>query len=179
MRLETSRLILIPLQFTDANDINQAVRESLVDLMPWHGWASETYTLRNTQEHVQKAVLDHRENRGITYIFRGKAGRFMGEVSITEMPDHRGQSIPAYQLTFWIRTSERDNGYQAEALKAVAQHVLDTRKARRVTIHLHSSHSHAAKAVTEAGFTLEATLRNTQRVDDETLADTSIYSIVR
>lgn len=178
-RLETSRLILIPLQFTDSNDINQAVRESLPQLSPWHAWAIDTYTLRNTQEHVQQAVSAHREGTGVTYIFRGKSGRFMGEVTLNEVPDSMGRSVPAFQLGFWVRSSEQGNGYQAEALKAVTQHAFDILHARRVEVRLHSGNTHAAQAVANAGFAVEATLHHTQRGDNDTVADTLVYSIVR
>ncbi|MCP5405634.1 MAG: GNAT family N-acetyltransferase [Pseudomonadaceae bacterium] len=175
MRLESSHLTLIPLQFTDANDLNAAVRESLATLAPWHAWATDTYTLRNTQEHVQQAVTTQRDGTAVTYIVRGKAGRLMGEVTLTPVADTLGHVGHAHRLSFWLRQSELGKGYEVEALKAVIQHALSKLGSKRVDLHLSSRDSERMSIAQEAGLAPEATLKNTQRMPDGSLADTMVF----
>jgi RimJ/RimL family protein N-acetyltransferase len=176
MRLETARLALISIQFTDSNDLFQAVKESLADLNRFHAWATATYTLRDTQNHVQESIAGSREGRGETLIVRSRAGRLFGEVALTPVADPFGQPPHAYKLTFWIRSSELPQDFAPEALQGVATHVFATLKGKRLSAEVSSLDAGAAKALEKAGFQKEAVLKQTRRLPDDTFADTVIYT---
>ncbi len=177
MRIESARLTLVPLQFPDANDYFQAVKESLNDLSPYHPWAVPQYMMREAQAHIQEAIVTDRDKKGTFYAVRGRAGRFFGEITLVPVPDAFGNAVPAFTLTHWVRSSEAANDYAVEALQTMANHVFKTLGGKRLDSHLISIHTGAAKSLAAAGFQLEATLRNTHKlVAEDKLADTLVYT---
>lgn len=176
MRLETARLALISIQFTDSNDLFQAVKESLADLGKVHAWAHATYTLRDTQTHVQDGIARERENKGSTFMVRGRAGRLFGEIALIPVADPFGQPPHEFHISSWIRSSEGANDYAPEALQAVATHAFGTLKAKRLSSAVSSLDTSTIKALEKAGFQKEAVLKQTRRLPDETFADTVIYT---
>jgi RimJ/RimL family protein N-acetyltransferase len=177
MRLESARLTLVPLQFPDANDFFQAVKESLTELSPYHAWAVPQYMLREAQAHVQDAIVTDRDKKGTCYAVRGRAGRFFGEATLYPLPDAFGNTVPAFTVTHWIRSSEVANDYAVEALQTLTNHAFKNLGAKRVDSRIISTHTAAAKTLAAAGFQLEATLKNTHKlVAEDKLADTLIYT---
>lgn len=178
MRLESARLTLVPLQFPDANDLFQAVKESLADLTPYHAWATPQYMLREAQAQIQDAIVSERDKRGSHFAIRGKAGRFFGAAMLLPVPDAFGNTVPAFTIAHhWVRSSEASNDYAVEALQTLANHAVQKLGAKRVDSRIVSTHTSAAKSLAAAGFQLEATLKNTYKLmAEDKLADTLVYT---
>lgn len=176
MRIESSRLTLVPFQFTDSNDLAQAVKESLADLTPYHPWATPQYMLREAQAHIQEAIVNDRDKKGTCYAVRGRAGRFFGEATLHPVPDIFGNTIPAFSITHWVRSTEAANDYGVEALQTLAAHAMQKLGAKRLESRIPGTHTAAAKTLAAAGFQLEATHKNTLKlVAEDKLADTLVY----
>lgn len=175
-RMESARLVLATLQFTDAADLNTAIRESLNELSPWLSWAVPTHTLRETQNRIQEGIAAHRDGREAVYTVRTKGGRIVGEARLVARPDSMGNVIPAYELNLWIRSTEARKGYGSEAMKLMADYSISTLKAQRISAACSSANTGCIRMMEKAGLTQEARLKNAHRVSDEALADTLIYA---
>ncbi|MFZ2587316.1 MAG: GNAT family protein [Alphaproteobacteria bacterium] len=158
MRLESAHLVLTPIQFTDANDIHQAIRESITDLKTQFVWAEEPYTLRHAQTLVQESVANQREGKALTFGIRSKTGRMLGALSVHEVPDMLGKKVPMHKIEVWIRQSDQNQGFWAEALQVATDAIIKSLGSRRVFAHVLSPE--VAKIYQNAGYQLEATLTN-------------------
>ena len=176
MRLESARLVLTPLQFTDANDLHQAVRESLADLKDKFVWAEDPFTVRHAQTIVQEAIANQREGKLIIYGIRSKTGRFMGTLGFKETPDMLGRKVPMHQAEIWIRSTDKGQGFQAEALQIGTDNALKAEGSRRVFSYLNVTDTSTATAYQNAGFAQEATFKNACLLADATVGNVVIWA---
>jgi RimJ/RimL family protein N-acetyltransferase len=159
-RLESAHLVLTPLQFTDANDLHQAVRESLADLKDQFIWAEDPFTIRNAQAMVQESIASQREGKLIAYGIRNKTGRFLGTLTFKETPDMLGRKVPMHQVEIWIRTPDKGQNHGAEALVLASESLLKNGESKRVFAYLSTTDTSTATIYQQAGFQNEATLKN-------------------
>ena len=177
--IESSRLFILPLQFSDAGELARAVRESLPELSLWHPWAVPDYGLRNAQEFIAASSKSHLEKKDLNFAIKRKDGHLVGNINLQPQPDLFGHTIPAFEIGFWVRTSDTRHGYATEAVQRLARYALEDGAAHRISIRCHSANVGCARVAQKAGFEQEARLRNTRRNRDDTLADTLIFAQVR
>ena len=174
-RLESARLVLTPLQFTDANDLHQAVRESLADLKEQFIWAEEPFTIRNAQTIVQESIANQRDGKLISYGIRSKTGRFMGTLTLKEAPDMLGRKVPMHHVEIWIRSPDKAQGYTSEALQVATDAALKSGESRRLFTMLKAGDATAA-AYQQAGYQQEATLKNACLASDGSVLSVTLLA---
>lgn len=160
MRLEASQVVLVPLQFTDANDFHQAVRESITELKEQFKWAEDPYTLRHAQAIVQESIAHQRDGMSTTFGIRTKTGKFLGALTLRDVPDLVGRKVPMYQVEVWVRTADAGQGYRAQALQLATDHALRDMGARRVFAAVSSADTATLDAYRQAGYVAEGTCKN-------------------
>lgn len=177
--IESSRLFLVPFQFNDSNELARAVRESLAEISPWQPWAISDYGLRHSQDFIATSSKQHLSKTNLVFAVKRKDGHLVGCINLQPQPDLFGRVIPAFEVGFWVRTSDTSHGYATEALQRITRYAFEEGAAHRVAVRCHSSNAASARVAQKAGFQLEARLKHTRRNPDDTLADTLIFAQTR
>ncbi len=177
--IESSRLFILPFQFSDASELARAVRDSLPELSLWQPWAEADYGIRHSQDFIAASSKGQLDKTTMNYAIKRKDGRLIGSINLQPKPDMFGRVIPAYEIGYWIRSSDTSHGYATEAVQRLARYAFEEGAAHRVSIRCHSSNAASVRVAQKAGFELEARLRNTRRNPDDSLADTLIFAQVR
>ena len=174
LEIETRRLALRAPHPDYAQKINDAIRESIEELRPWMEWAQQVPTLeesREQQEAARKHFLD-REDLPLM-LFRGD--RIIGGSGL-----HRiGWSVPAFEIGYWVRTSDARQGYVTEAVEAIETFAFRQLRARRVEIRTDTRNTRSRKIPERLGYDLEGVLRH-DCLDVQGLPrNTAVYAKIR
>ncbi len=172
-QLETQRMILRVPRAGDGHPIFVSVRESLVELKIWMPWASDSYSLNDSEEWCRKAAGNFLTREQIQFAMLAREeGRHLGNIGIFKF----NWEIPSCEIGYWLRTRECGKGLMSEALNAVAKLAFETLKARRVQLLIDDQNVRSIRVAERGGFALEGTLRSDYRYPDGRLRDTRVYA---
>jgi ribosomal-protein-serine acetyltransferase len=97
----------------DAEDLWQAVQESVPEASAWLPWANAGYSLADAREWVRSRAQLLAERREFTFAIVGRDGRFLGGCGINQIdPSHRSGN-----LGYWVRSSATGQGVASEAVR--------------------------------------------------------------
>ncbi|WP_079505001.1 GNAT family N-acetyltransferase [Mesobacillus jeotgali] len=178
IQLETERLILrAPLQIGDGNIVNQAIRDSFIELRVWLPFAQKLPTVQETEINLRNAHLNFLKRQSFRYlIFHKGTNDFIGTTSLQGID----WDIPKGEIGYWINTRFSGNGYMTEAVNELTNFGLNQLKFRRIEIRCESTNFKSRAIPVKLGFVFEGTLRNGDlSADGSKLTDTSIYSVIK
>ena len=171
--LSTDRLLLRAPRIGDSAIINPAIVETAEDLAMWMPeWAIPTPKVDDTEKWVRSAVAKFIAREQFHFlIFLREPHTYLGTGGL----HHINWKHPAAEIGYWLRKSQWGRGYMAEAVGAYAKFALETLKCLRVEIKCDNLNNRSRRVAERAGFTLEGTLRNIARREDD-LRHVCIYS---
>jgi ribosomal-protein-serine acetyltransferase len=115
----------------DAQDLYEAVRESLSEMQPWMPWCHADYSIEESREWL--SMREAARSSGTTHDFRisdTRTGRFLGGTGLNQINAlHRNAN-----LGYWIRTSATGQGIAARATRLVARFGFEELKLVRIEI---------------------------------------------
>jgi len=174
--LETPRLLLQAPRAGEAEEINQAVTESLNELRPWMPWANVEPTMESTRVYCQSAIARHASREEIAYRIRQRETElFLGTISLPR-PDW---SVARCEIGYWLRRSQARHGYMTEAVRALAAMALATIGIARLEIRCDEQNAASRCVAERAGFELEGIFRQFSRDTQGRLANMCVYSRCR
>lgn len=177
VRLETNRLAMMQVQFTDANDVFMAVKESIAELAPWMPWANQGYNLRNAQEFIAEGVREAQAQNKFVFTVRGRSsGKLLGVVDLAHVPDLYGNRVPMFEVGYWMRSSDTGQGYSTEAVQRVVEYAIAELGAKRVFATAAGSHEAAQRVLQGAGLVQEAVLKNSRVLPNGKVDSTVLYA---
>lgn len=177
MRLETSRLSLNLVQFTDSNDVLMAVKESVGELSTWFPWATAQYTVRDAQDFIAEGVKANQAKTEFVYVIRSKSsGRLMGVGSLRHVPDEYGQTVPMYELGYWMRSSETGQGFGTEAVQKMVEFAMGELGAVRVFGCCAASNLASQKTLEAAQLVREAVLNKARKLPNGQVDGTVVFA---
>lgn len=144
MELTDGVISLRPYTVDDAEDLYEAVRESIPELEPWMPWCHQDYSIEETREWLCKR--DEAQENGTDYGFRiadARTDRFLGGVGLSQINSHR-----AANLGYWIRTSAAGRGVATRATLLLARFGFEELKFVRIEI-VAAVGNHASQRVAE------------------------------
>lgn len=122
---------LRPYTTDDAQELYEAVRESIPELAPWMPWCHPDYSIEETREWLSRR--DEVWEKGMDYAFRvadAQSGRMLGGVGLGQINNlHRRGN-----LGYWIRTSAAGRGVATRAARLVARFGFEELKLIRIEI---------------------------------------------
>jgi hypothetical protein len=83
--------------------------------------------------------------------------------------------VPAFEIGYWIRTSEAGRGYATEATRRIAEFAFDDLGAERVEIWCDARNERSAAVARRAGFAFEARLNRHRRDTSGALSDSLCF----
>jgi RimJ/RimL family protein N-acetyltransferase len=171
---ETKRLTIRCPMPGDGVALNTAVLASLDELRPWMPWAVKAPTVEENETFARRAHAKFltREDMALFLLLK-ETNTIIGGSGLHRMD----WSVPRFEIGYWLRTGYTGQGYMTEAVTAIADFAFNTLGAKRVEIHCDANNVKSAAIPRRLGFTLEGTLRNTDRhhLTNE-LRDTMIFA---
>lgn len=155
--LTDGKILLRPYKMSDANDIYQAIRESIKEVGAWLPFAHEGYAIKETKDWLKKQ--DKEWKTGNTYdfgIFDTEDGRFIGGCginAISKMGRHAN-------LGYWVRTSRIGQGIAPAATRLLAKWGFDVLELNRIEVVVAVGNEKSLRAAAKAGAKREGVLRN-------------------
>ena len=170
--LETERLTIRSPMPGDGMELQAAVAESIDDLRPWLPWADHVPTVEEEEEAVRKgrARFLTREDLWLLLFLKG-THTLVGGSGLHRMD----WSVPRFEIGYFVRRRFAGQGYITEAVRGITRFAFETLGARRVEIHCDARNVRSQRVAEQAGYELEATLRNYAVAADGELRDTLIF----
>ena len=170
---DTDRLTIRALRFDDAQEIVDAVNESLNDLRPWMPWAKEPTTLEFQQARLRRVMANWltREDLGLQLCLKG-TNTMVGGSGLHRMNWEAGN----FEIGYWCRTKFVGQGYITEAVNGITDFAFKHLKANRVAIYCDANNMRSASVAKRCGFLLEGILRNDSITVDGELRSTLVFS---
>ncbi len=173
----TKRLYIRMPRPGDGTAVYEAIKESIVDLKPWLGFAHDEQSEQKAEEHIREAVIRYRECEDLRLlVFLKDTGELVASSGL-----HRiDWNVPKFEIGYWIRSSKSGQGFMTEAVEGITQMAMQELGARRVEIRCDSNNQKSRRIPERLGFTLEGILRNDAVTADGTsLRDTCIYAKIQ
>ncbi|QFF99277.1 N-acetyltransferase [Psychrobacillus glaciei] len=177
LQLETERLILrAPRQSGDSSIVNEAIKDSFIELKAWLPFAQKTPTVDETEVNLRIAYINFLKRESLRYlIFRKGTNDFIGIISFEGI----NWDIPKCHIGYWINTKFSGNGYMLEAVKNLTELGLNQIKFKRIEIKCESTNIKSRSIPEKLGYELEGTLKKDDlSADGNRLTDTCLYAIV-
>lgn len=170
---DTDRLTIRAPRVEDAQEIVEAVNESLTDLRPWMPWAVQPTTLEFQQARLRNSMAQWltRENLNLHIYLKGTS-TFVGGSGLHRMNWEAGN----FEIGYWCRTKFVGQGYISEAVNGVTAFAFTHLKANRVAILCDANNIRSAAVAKRCGFLLEGILRHDSLSVSGELRSTMIFS---
>jgi RimJ/RimL family protein N-acetyltransferase len=179
-RFESARLIIRAPRAGDGRALNGGVVESLAELRPWLPWAQRAPSVEDS-EALMRRMAAH-------WILRDDLWLLLFRKESVASGSHEGEFVGcsglhridwttrAFEIGYWLRTSQAGRGYMTEAVHAIAGFAFDVLRARRVEIRADAHNTRSCRVAERCGFELEGTLRHESLDADGMPRDLRIYA---
>lgn len=168
----TKRLLIRAPRGGDGVEVFAAVQESLENLRQWMDWAQQSDTLDDHEARVRRARLDFRKQRNMLFhLYQAETQHFLGCLGL----HLRNDSVPSYEIGYWLRSSMQGQGYVTEAVNGLTDYAFNHFNAQRLEIHCDAENQRSAAVAQRCHYTLEARLKHHRRNMQGHLADTLIF----
>ncbi|KRF10182.1 acetyltransferase [Paenibacillus sp. Soil766] len=173
---ESRRLLIRAPILDDGIKVNEAIRESMEELIPWMPWAQTMPTLEESEANIRKARLKFLERSDMRLLILLKeTGELIGSSGLHNID----WNIRRFEIGYWVRSSFGGQGYMTEAVEAILNFAIQELQANRVEIRCDSKNIRSYRVAERLGFTLEGIIRNDDLSVDGSLRDTMVFSKVR
>jgi RimJ/RimL family protein N-acetyltransferase len=172
MHLSIKNLHIRAYEQTDAPQLFAAIQASMPELSKWMDWAQSPPTLEKVHETIamfEEQIASGKEHPLAIFL---QDGTFVGSSGYRVI----NKAVPSFEIGYWLDTRYTGKGIMTEAVVAQTEFLFEDLKAQRVDIQCHADNTPSMKVALNAGFKMEATLRNHRRHVDGTLADTKILT---
>jgi len=165
---------LRPLHAEDAFCLYEAVRESLDDLRPWMSWAHDHYQEREAQEWIELAQRRWADGTYFGFaVTQARSRLFLGVCSLSHIH-------PVYRfcnLGYWIRSSQRGQGFAGRAARLAARYAFEQLGLVRAEIVIALGNRASQRVAEKIGAHCEGVLLNRMLVHCQ-VCDALMYSLV-
>jgi ribosomal-protein-serine acetyltransferase len=170
---DTERLTIRAPRVEDAQEIIDAVTESLPELQPWMPWAVEPPVLEGTIGRLRHSIAKWitREDLLLHAYLKGTSTFIMGS-GLHRIDWHSGK----FEIGYWVRTSYMGHGYVTEAVNGITEFAFKHLHANRVEIRCDAQNIRSAAVAKRCGFLLEGILRHDSLDAGGELRSTMIFS---
>jgi len=158
--LETQRLVLVPIETSDAADLWSAVDGSRAELEPWLPWVPFNTDQDASFRYAEASAQDWDNARACRFGIRDKKTRRLFGVVGLEAFAHLHQSA---ELGYWLRTDATGNGYMTEASRSVILWAFSTLHAHRIRVAAATDNRASLAVIGRLGFHFEGIARQAER----------------
>ncbi len=170
---ETERLTICGPRVEDAQEIVDAVNESLPELRPWMPWAKEPATLESQIARLRHmmAQWNMREELVLHAYLKGTSTLVLSS-GLHRIDWQSGK----FETGYWVRTKYAGQGYVTEAVHGVTAFAFKQLHANRLEIRCDALNIRSAAVAKRCGFLLEGILRHDALDVNGELRSTMVFS---
>lgn len=173
--LETERLLLYPLDVTDAVDMWSAVEASHAHLLPWLSWVPFNDDLEASARYAEASAADWDAGRACRFAIRDRSSRrFVGVIGLESFA-HLHENV---ELGYWLRVDAGGRGWMTEAGRAVLEWAFERVGAHRVRIAAATDNHRSLAVIARLGFRFEGIARQVERCNGRWL-DHAVFALLR
>jgi len=130
-----------------AGDLDQAINESLPELMPFAPWATADHGLEATTRYLVEAQSDWDKGTTFHYALLSPDGEVLGSCSLLTR-----QGPGVLEIGYWVHSSCAGQGYATAVALALAETGLAQPGIDRVEIHHDIKNPASGRIAAKAGF---------------------------
>lgn len=172
--LETQRLILSPVEPTDASDLWFAVDTSRSHLERWLPWVPFNTDLDASWRYCEASANDWDHSRALRFAIRDRVNRrFLGVVGLESLA-HLHQSA---ELGYWLRADGARRGYMTEAAGVALHWAFKRLNAHRVRVAAATDNVASLGVIRKLGFRFEGIAREAERCQGRWL-DHALFALL-
>lgn len=172
--LETHRLILSPVEPTDASDLWFAVDTSRGHLERWLPWVPFNTDLDASWRYCEASANDWDHSRALRFTIRDRINRrFLGVVGLESLA-HLHQNA---ELGYWLRADGVRRGYMTEAAGAALVWAFKRLNAHRVRVAAATDNVASLGVIRKLGFRFEGIAREAERCQGRWL-DHALFALL-
>ena len=170
---DTERLTIRAPRLEDAQEVAEAVTESLLELQPWMPWATEPPTVEFEIGRLRQALARWitRQDLLLHVMLKGTSTFVMGS-GLHRIDWESGK----FEIGYWVRTKYMGQGFVTEAVNGITDFAFKHLQANRVEIRCDANNIRSAAVAKRCGFLLEGILRHDSIGVDQQLRSTMIFS---
>ncbi len=158
--LTTERLLLSPVDGSDARDMWNAVEMSRAHLEPWLPWVPFNADLDASFRYGEASAADWDAARACRFAIRDRGSRqFLGVVGLESIA-HLHESA---ELGYWLRVDTTGRGYMTEASRALLNWTFGPMRAHRVRVAAATDNHASLAVIRRLGFRFEGIAREAER----------------
>ena len=172
--LETARVLLSPIDPSDARDLWAAVDGSRAHLEPWLPWVPFNIDADASYRYAEASASDWDSARACRFVIRDKVGRRLLGVVGLEAFAHLHQSV---ELGYWLRNDSCGKGMMTEASRAVVAWAFGPLNAHRVRVAAATDNHASLGVIRRLGFHFEGISRQAERCHGRWL-DHAVFSML-
>lgn len=160
-RFRGEELVLGPTLVTDAEEIAEALNQSLPELKSFMPFAHAPQTALTQLERLRGAEADYFAGRDLVMaLFRERPGERRELVTMAGLHPRVPLNPRALELGYWTPTRSAGRGYATFAAQALLVYAFDKLGADRVQVMCDEANAKSRRVIDKCGFALEGTLRN-------------------
>ena len=172
--LETTRLVLSPVDTADAHDLWSAVDSSRAHLERWLPWVPFNTDADASYRYAEASATDWDHARAVRFTIRERAGRrFLGVIGLEALA-HLHQSA---ELGYWLRVDMVGRGLMTEAAGAVVTWAFSRANAHRVRVAAATDNHASLGVIRRLGFRFEGIARQAERCQSRWL-DHALFALI-
>lgn len=173
-QLNGQRIILKKAEksFKQANITLIEIKNSLMDLRPWLGWATPQYNVESCYEYLQGCEKEWLEGKGFNYMIQDLSGQFMGTISVLNV----NETFKSVEIGYWISTRFAGKGYMKEAVRLIEKEFFAL-GINRIVIRTDVLNKKSANVPQKSGYHLDGILRQAGwNAAEESYRDINVFS---
>lgn len=173
-KLTDTIVTLRPFRIDEAEQLYQAVRESLIELKPWMSWAHDRYSPQEAEDFIR--ITRARWEQDTLYAFAitdANTGEILGGCSLS----HKHPVYHYCNVGYWVRTSQHGNGIAGRAAKLAARYGFEYGRIIRAEIVIAMSNTQSRRVAEKLGAHYEGILLN-RMVVGRAVYDAHMYSLI-
>jgi len=165
---------LRPFQLEDAQQLYQAVRESLTELKPWMSWAHDVYSQQEATDFIKITRARWEERTLFAFaITSADTGEILGGCSLS----HKHPVYHYCNLGYWVRSSYHGKGTAGRAAKLAARYGFEHGGIIRAEVVIAVGNQKSIRVAEKIGAHYEGILLN-RMVAGKSVFDAHMYSII-
>lgn len=163
-----------PYRTEDANDLYEAARESVNELLPWMPWCYPGYSRSEAEDWASSRERLFSEGSEYDFAILDSTGRFLGGCGLNQI--NRVHLFA--NLGYWVRTSATGHGSAGAAVQKLAAFAFADTQLIRLEIICAIENTRSQRAAAKAGAIREGVLRNRLLLHGQS-HDAVMYALVK
>jgi ribosomal-protein-serine acetyltransferase len=164
--VETSRLLLVPLEISDGDELWDAVEGSRWHLERWLPWVPFNSTREASVRYAEACVTDWDGGRAVRFAIRDRQSRDLLGVVGLDSCVHLHRSC---ELGYWLRRDATGRGLMTEAANAAVEFAFARMAMHRIRCAAATDNFPSLRVIQRLGFRFEGIARQAELVQSRWL----------